>query len=440
MDKDRILEKLGISQLNDMQRDTSDAILRSDKDVVVLSPTGSGKTLAYLLPLAECLDPQSDKLQAVVIVPGRELALQSCDVFKGMGTGLRAACLYGGRVAMDEHRTLKKVRPQIVFATPGRFNDHIAKANIEPFAVRWLVIDEFDKCLRMGFQAEMEEALDNLPNVERRILLSATEAEQIPSFVRMGRSAVVDYRDTTEQTPDRIGLFAVRSPEKDKLGALKRLLCIFGNDSTIVFMNFRDGVERVTSYLRGEGFAVSEFHGGKEQRQREEALYLFANGSANVLVGTDLASRGLDIPDVKNIVHYNLPVGQDEYVHRVGRTGRWQDTGRAFFLLGPAEQVPEYVEGTVEPFDLPAPVDEIPQPRMATLYIGKGKKDKISKGDIVGFLCKNSGLNGSDIGRIDVYERYSYVAVSRQLAVEAIKGSSGQKIKGVKTVVEQIAV
>lgn len=436
MNLENTLSKLHIEELNDMQQDTIKAVLHSDKDVVVLAPTGSGKTLAYLLPLAMRLDPAVDEVQAVVIVPGRELAMQSNDVFRRMSTGMRSECLYGGRPTMDEHRTIMRTRPQVIFCTPGRLNDHIDKLNFSVDAVRWLVIDEFDKCLRMGFRAEMQKAVESLYNVERRLLLSATEAEEIPSFVRMGRTENVDYRTDDEQTPDRIGLYTVKSPDKDKLQTLVRMICSFGNEQTIVFMNYRDGVERVGKSLSDAGIAVSCLHGGLDQREREEAVYRFANQSVNVLVGTDLAARGLDIPDVNNVIHYNLPVGEDEYIHRVGRTGRWESTGRAFMILGPEETLPEYVKEQTEEFAIPDTPIKAPMPRMATLYIGKGKKDKISKGDILGFLCKTCGLKGSDIGRIDVYERYAYVAVASNMAKKVTKIAAGAKIKGVKTRVE----
>ena len=307
MNTQEILSKLHISELGQMQKDASAAVLHTDRDVVILAPTGSGKTLAYLLPLVQRLDAAIEEVQAVVIVPSRELALQSNDVFRSMGCGLRSMCLYGGRPTMDEHRAIQKVRPQVIFATPGRLNDHLDKQNLAASDVRWLVIDEFDKCLRMGFRAEMEKAVDGLPTVERRILLSATDAEEMPRFVRMGRTERVDYLDEEETTPDRIGLYVVHSPEKDKLNTLDMLLRDFGAQQTIVFLNYRDGVERTAKFLTEKGYVVSAFHGGLDQRQREEAIYRFANRSANILVSTDLASRGLDIPDVENIVHYNLP-------------------------------------------------------------------------------------------------------------------------------------
>ena len=434
-----VLEKLGITELNEMQQEAGNAILCGKQDVVVLSPTGSGKTLAYLLPLVQLLDARQDDVQALVIVPGRELALQSDRVLKDMGSGLRSAACYGGRTAMDEHRKLKEVRPQIIFGTPGRLNDHLDKGNISPYGVRYLVIDEFDKCLEMGFHDEMSRLLKKLPGVRRRFLLSATDTEQIPDFVQMGRTQRLDYLMEEEQVPDRVALYEVKSPVKDKLETLKSLLCELGDQQSIVFMNYRDAVERVDDYLRRQGFATSAFHGGMEQKQREDALYKFSNGSANIFVSTDLASRGLDIPDIQNIIHYHLPQNEQELVHRVGRTARWDKEGRAFFIVGPEETMPEFIDGEVEVYDISRPSVLVPpSPKNATLYIGKGKKDKISKGDIAGFLCKKGGLEPGEIGRIDVMDRYAYAAVSRPKLQQVLRQTKGEKIKGIKTVIEPV--
>lgn len=442
MDIQKILTKLHISELNEMQQHAAEAITGSDGDVVLLSPTGSGKTLAYLLPLVQLLDSTTNLVQALVITPGRELALQSHQVLQSMGCGLRSTACYGGRAAMDEHKVLKEVCPQIVFGTPGRLNDHLDKENISRYGIRYLIIDEFDKCLEMGFQAEMQKLIKSLPGLQRRILLSATNAEQIPQFVNMSKKGtLIDFLPEEEQTSERVTLYEVHSPQKDKLETLKLLLLSFGDESSIVFLNYRESVERVNSYLVEQGFTTSCFHGGLEQRQREDQLYRFSNGSANVLVATDLASRGLDIPNIQNIVHYHLPESQEGYIHRVGRTARWDATGRSFFILNASEHIPDYVEGNIENYLLPSPSEEgleVRLPRMATLYIGKGKKDKLSKGDIVGFLCKNGGLKAEDIGRIDIKDRYAYVAIRREKLKQTLHLVQGQKIKGLKTIIEPI--
>ena len=434
---DKILDKLGI-QLNPMQEETMHAVLHGNKDVVVLSPTGSGKTLAYLMPLVQLIDPKVDEPQLVVVTPGRELALQSTEVLKSMGTGLRTMACYGGRAAMDEHRVMNKVLPQVIFGTPGRLTDHLDKGNFSAEHVKYLVIDEFDKCLEMGFQDEMGRLIASLPYLERHFLLSATEAEEIPRFVHMGRVETIDYRMDEEQVPERIRIYQVKSPQKDKLETLAQLLLSLGDESSIVFLNYRDSVERTNEFLRSRGFATSAFHGGLEQHEREDALYKFSNGSANIFVSTDLGARGLDIPDIDNIIHYHLPECEDSYIHRVGRTARWEATGKAFFLLGPSEDIPSYVDAEVEDYEIPSDLPAPAKPRMATIYIGKGKKDKISKGDIVGYLCKIGQLQSSEIGKIDVKDRYAYVAVSRTKLKQVLKLTAGQKIKGIKTVIEDV--
>ena len=440
VDIQTILTKLRITELNEMQQHAAEAITGSDGDVVLLSPTGSGKTLAYLLPMVQLINASQDDVQALIVTPGRELALQSHQVLQSMGCGIRSTACYGGRTAMDEHRVIKDVRPQIVFGTPGRLNDHLDKENISRYGIRYLIIDEFDKCLEMGFQAEMQKLIKNLPGLQRRILLSATNAEQIPQFVNMARKGtLIDFLPEEEQTSERVTLYEVHSPKKDKLDTLRQLLLSFGDESSIVFLNYRESVERVNSYLVEQGFTTSCFHGGLEQRQREDQLYRFSNGSANVLVATDLASRGLDIPNIQNIVHYHLPESQEGYIHRVGRTARWDATGRTFFILSSQEHIPDYVEGSVVQYTEAHPQFTEPSlPRMTTLYIGKGKKDKLSKGDIVGFLCKKSGLTADEIGRIDVKDRYTYVAVKREKMQQVLQHTQGEKIKGIKTIVEEV--
>lgn len=437
MKLNEVIEKLDIT-LNEMQEATSKAILHSNKDVIVLSPTGSGKTYAYLLPLIELLDPTKDEVQAVVLVPGRELAKQSANVVQDIKSGLRVMALYGGRPTMDEHREMRNVKPQIIFATPGRLNDHLDKENFESKTIQWLIIDEFDKCLEMGFQQEMQEVVDKLPMVRRRILLSATEADSIPKFINIGSNICIDYRNNEDETSNRVQLNTVYSTKRDKLETLSDLLKYLGDKSSIVFLNYRESVIRTAIYLQEEGFSVSIFHGGLEQKEREAMLYQFSNGSTNILVSTNLGARGLDIPDVDNIIHYHFPENEDEYIHRVGRTARWDKCGNIYFLLGPDEQLPNYINQKVDIMELPDVLPTIKPARMSTLYIGKGKKDKISKGDIVGFLCKKAGVERMDIGKIDVMPRFSYVAVSRTKISQILKMTKGEKIKGISTVVEEV--
>ena len=425
------LSRLGISALNAMQQDTLQTV-RKGASVVLLSPTGSGKTLAYLLPLLQKLDAKSDKLQALVIVPSRELATQTVDVARRLCPELRAAACYGGRPAMEEHQQMRGLRPHLVAATPGRLLDHLGKGNLLPDDVQTLVIDEFDKSLELGFREQMQSIISLLPYLQQRILLSATDTEDIPAFV--GNKNYVQLNFLDEESDDRISLRLVKSPEKDKLQTLYRLLCTLGTQKSLVFVGYRESVERVGKYLEQQGIMADIFHGGMEQRDRERALYRFMNSSCNVLVSTDLASRGLDITAVDNIIHYHLPSSEEACTHRNGRTARWDMQGNAYFILGPEERLPDYIAEDIEPYVLPANVPPPAKPLWVTLYIGKGKKDKISRGDIVGFLTKQGGLESNQIGRIDVLPHWSYVAVERAVSRDLLARIKGLKIKGQKTI------
>jgi len=421
----------GSFALTAMQQDML-ATARKGASVVLLSPTGSGKTLAYLLPLLEKLDAGSDDLQALVIVPSRELAMQTADVARRLCSELRVCACYGGRPAMEEHQQMRGLRPHLVAATPGRLLDHLQKGNLLTQNVSTLVIDEFDKSLELGFHEQMRDIISLLPHPSQRILLSATDAEEIPSFVGTKNYVRLDFLD--HESDDRISLRLVKSPEKDKLQTLYRLLCTLGTQKSLVFVGYRESVERVAAFLREQKMTADSFHGGMEQRDREKALYRFMNGSSNILVSTDLASRGLDIAAVDNIIHYHLPSGEEACTHRNGRTARWDMQGSAYFILGPEEHLPEYLGEEVETLALPARVPAPQKPLWVTLYIGKGKKDKLSRGDIVGFLISQGGLEASQIGRIDVLPHWSYVAVGRAAAHDLLPRIKGLKIKGLKTI------
>lgn len=430
------LSNLKIDTLNPMQEAAIDA-WKEGKDLILLSPTGSGKTLAYLLPLLETLKPDVKGVQAVVLVPSRELALQIDQVFKSMNTPYKAMSCYGGRPAMEEHRTMKGMEPSIIIGTPGRMNDHLSKQNFDASTVKTLVIDEFDKCLEFGFQEEMATVIGQLPKLERRYLLSATESEEIPQFTGMNRTTRLNFLDTEEELSERIHIYKVMSPIKDKLETLYKLLCTLGSESTLVFCNHRESVDRVGKYLQSQKLPCGIFHGGMEQEDRERSLYKFRNGSCHVLISTDLAARGLDIPDIDHIVHYHMPIQEDGYIHRNGRTARWEAEGNSYIILHGEETLPDYVSEEPEIFELPEQTPKPSQPEFVTLYIGKGKKDKINKIDIVGFLSKKGNLGKEEIGRIDVKDHYAFAAVSRKKVKQTLQLIRNEKIKGVKTRIEE---
>lgn len=435
---DNLLRHLGIESLNDMQNASLQAYDKSN-DLVLLSPTGSGKTLAYLLPLVHHLQPETEEVQAVVLVPSRELAMQTDAVFRQMKAGFNSMACYGGRPAADEHRMMKSLHPAVIIGTPGRMLDHLTKENFNAQTVHTLVLDEFDKCLELGFQEEMVQILSRLPNIRKRILLSATDADQIPAFVGVNgrKTKRLDFLKKEKTTTERIQLYEVDSPDKDKLHTLYNLLCSLGEQSSIVFLNYREAVERTATFLREQKVSCEMFHGKLEQEDREKALYKFSNGSCNVLVATDLAARGLDIPAVDNIIHYHFPLDEEAFIHRNGRTARWEATGNSFIIKGPEEHLPDYMTKVematyVFPETIPAPS----KPEWETLYIGKGKKDKLNKVDILGFLCKKGHLTAKEVGKIDVRDYYSFVAVLRKRVKETLNLVRDEKIKGKKTRIE----
>lgn len=431
------LQNLKIERLNAMQEAMLEAYPQG-KDVVLLSPTGSGKTLAYLLPLIQSLKEGKEGVQAVVLVPSRELALQTEGVFKQIGSRFKAISCYGGRPAMDEHRTMKSVKPAVIIATPGRMNDHLRKQNFDAKQVETLVIDEFDKCLELGFQEEMNEVISQLPSLKKRVLLSATDADEIPQFVSLDSQPLkLDYLENNFSLNSRLNLQVVQSPVKDKLETLYNLLCTLGNASTLVFVNYRESVDRVVTYLKEKRFPCDAFHGGMEQDKRERALYKFRNGSCPVLVSTDLAARGLDISGVEHVVHYHLPINEEAFTHRNGRTARWEASGTAYLLLHPEETIPEYLSQEVETYTLPVSIPKPPKSKWATLYIGKGKRDKLNKIDIVGFLYKKGGLARDEVGQVDVKEHHAFVAVRRSKLKQLLSLIQGEKIKGLKTIIEE---
>ncbi len=438
MKTEEILYNLNFSQLSEMQHNAVE-LIRNNANAVILAPTGTGKTLAFLIPLTESIDPSDDTLQAVILSPTRELAIQTYDVLRRMKTPCRVACCHGGRPTMAEHKQIDSIRPHIVVATPGRLNDHLDKDNLDGRSVRTLVIDEFDKMLELNFQDEMAALLNKMPGRKRCILVSATDLKEIPDFAAFKncQPATLNYLGRHGGTSASIRQFVVHSPQKDKLETLGQLLCTLSDEQSIVFAGYREAVERIAQYLYGQKHSVAMFHGGMDQQDRETAISLFRNHSVNVLVSTDLAARGIDVSTLQNIIHYHLPSNAEAYTHRSGRSGRWDATGTSYTILGPEEQLPGYYTSP-EDMSIEPPFAKPAKPQWTTLYIGRGKRDKLNKTDIVGFLCKAGGLKGADIGGIDIYERHAYVAVRQSVVQATLNNIAGEKIKKMTTRIEPI--
>lgn len=433
---DAILHHLHISELNEMQQASLEPALNK-QDIILLSPTGSGKTLAFLLPLIKQLQTGQQGMQVLILVPARELALQIQSVFKSMQTPWTAYSCYGGHPYSEEEKYISANNPDVIIGTPGRIADHMRRNSLQPEKFRILIVDEFDKSLEFGFEEEMEEIIIQLINVKKRVLVSATDMEVIPIFTGVVNPVKLNFLPDHVQK-QKLGFYKLISPSKDKIQTLYQLLCVLGEESTMVFCNHRESVERVNALLRKEKIYCEMFHGGMEQPDRERSLFKFRSGSSNVLVSTDLASRGLDIPEVRHIVHYHLPVNEEAFTHRNGRTARWDAGGSSYLIITELETLPGYLTEIPEEYLLPVSVPPPFKPEWTTLYVGKGKKDKLSKTDILGFLYKKGNLSNADIGLCEVKKRNSFVTVRSNKVKQLLSLISGEKIKGIKTIIHPV--
>lgn len=398
-------------------------------DVILLSPTGSGKTLGFLLPLLSSLDPDISTVQAMILVPSRELALQIEQVFRTIGSGFKVNCCYGGHPLKIELNNLSQP-PAVLIGTPGRIGHHLRRNTFSTNAIHTLILDEFDKALEFGFQEDMAYIIKQMPNIKKRMLTSATKMDEIPSFTGIIKPQTLDYLSNTATKPD-LEQKVVISEAADKLDALFALVCKISDKPTLIFCNHRDAVERISDLLYDRDLPHDIFHGGMEQDDRERALLKFRNGSHRILITTDLASRGLDIPEIEHIVHYQLPHNEEAFTHRNGRTARMHAKGTSYLMLTTDEK-PAYLKVLPAEEELPEhPVLPKPSP-WATLYIAAGKKDKVNKVDIVGLLLQKGDLAKEDLGLIEVLDHSSYAAVKRNRIERVVQLVKNEKIKGKK--------
>lgn len=400
-----ILKKLNIEQLNPMQREAH-KVINKKENTLILSPTGSGKTVAFLLPILEKLDAQLDEIQCLIMVPSRELAIQIEQVTRNMGSGFKVNAIYGGRTGAKDKLELKH-RPAILIGTPGRIASHFRKESFDNQHIKTLILDEFDKSLEVGFEEDMRDIIYELPNINKRILTSATFGVEIPDFVEFSDASTLDY--LKEEETSQLVIKTISSPTKDKLETLVNTLCFLGNKPGIIFCNFKDTIQQVSDYLKKSGINHGCFHGGMEQIDREKALIKFRNGTHQVIIATDLASRGLDISELKFIIHFELPHRSEEFTHRNGRTARMNAKGTAYVLKWEKQSLPDFITSSpvqkVEKAPLPTPSE------WDTLFITGGRKDKISKGDVAGLFCKQGKLSNDELGIIELQSNCAYVAV-----------------------------
>ena len=432
MELQPIYEKLQIQEMNQMQKSTFQSS-ENEQDIMLLSPPGSGKTLAFLFPVLRKKQKDISGIQAIILVPARELALQIEQVFKNMGTDFKVTICYGGHDKKIEINNLTEA-PAVLIGTPGRIAYHLKNNNFEPKTIKTLVLDEFDKALELGFEEDMNFIINSLKNISQRFLTSATAMDNIPKFVGLDNEKTINFLKLGEAKPN-IQLKKVMTIPEEKLDTLFKLICKIGNKRTLIFCNHRDAVDRISELLREKGIDRETFHGGMEQDERERALLKFRNDSTRILITTDLASRGLDIPEVESIVHYQLPPKEDAFIHRNGRTARMHAKGFAYLIMTEEENFPFIKSNTPEEnisenYRIPAKTP------FQTIYISAGKKDKVNKVDIVGYLIKKGELSKEDVGIIEVKDTTSYVAVARNKVKDVLKKLANEKLKGKKIKME----
>lgn len=435
-----IEEKLGIAELNPMQKNMMMQASES-RDIILLSPTGSGKTLAFILPVLKLLRPSSGRVQVVVIAPSRELVIQISKIINSIAPGFKVTSLYGGHKVEDEVNSLS-AGTDIVVATPGRILDHINRRNIDVLPTRILVLDEFDKSLELGFEKEMKKIMERLKNVSRIILTSATDSEALPDFIRLKDPVKINYLQGNSELKRRLRVHRVDSDANDKLKTLASLLDEIKGDGpwerTIIFVNHRESAERVSQFLRRAGYPSVLYHGALDQQQRETAVATFNNGTYPILVATDLAARGLDIEDVKSVIHYHQALTPENYTHRNGRTARVDKEGDVYVIIGPEEDVKPFVDFDDTRYVSGHYTDNPEGSGYATLRISAGKKEKLSKGDVAGFLIKEGGVDGKRLGKIDVYDHYAFAAIPQEETEIIMENIKGKKIKGEKRLVSLV--
>ena len=428
-----LLLNLGIESLNEMQEMAQDAIL-NDANILLLSPTGSGKTLAFLLPIFEMLQPEIAGVQCLILVPSRELGLQIEQVWKKMGTDYKVNVCYGGHAIDTEIKNLSNP-PAVLIGTPGRIADHIDRATFKTDKIETLILDEFDKSLQLGFHEQMSFIIGKLTKLNKRVLVSATSDIEIPKYTRVVNPTVLDFIPTEEENSN-LSLKMVVSKEKDKINSLFNLICSLKSQSAIVFCNHRDAAERISDSLNEKGIYSTYYHGGMDQDERERALIQFRNGSVSYLVTTDLAARGLDIPEMKHVIHYHLPSKEDEFTHRNGRTARMLSSGTAYIIAHESEKKMEYLDYKMDVLNVDSAKSLPKPPEFQTIYISGGKKNKLNKIDIVGFFSQKGKLEKGDLGLIEVKDFISFAAVKFNKITPLLANIRDEKMKGKKFKIE----
>lgn len=434
------LIELGYLTMTSVQAESLPAIL-AGKDVRAQAKTGSGKTVAFGLGLLQCIDLTQFKTQGLVLCPTRELADQVANELRRLArcfANVKILTLCGG-IPFGIQRDSLVHPPQIIVATPGRLIDHLQKQTLDLSFIKTLVLDEADRLLEMGFFETVNTIFDQCPKTKQTLLFSATWSTEIAQLSqKMQHSPLAIEINSVEELPNVEQQF-FEVDRRQKLNVLQQILSLHKPQSCVIFCNTKKDCQAIYETLSAKNQSILALHGDMEQKDREQTLIRFANGSCRLLVATDVAARGLDIKALEMVINYELSFDAQVHVHRIGRTARAGEKGLAITLCAPEEAtratiLEQQLKAKLNWQALPAPIEIVPlEAQMATICIDGGKKAKMRAGDILGALTGDLGFSSDDIGKITIQAMYSYVAVKRSIAKRALKGLQQGKIKG-KTV------
>lgn len=432
------LDSLGYTQMTPIQAQSLPIVLEG-KDVIGQGKTGSGKTATFALGLLSNLKVKRFRVQSLVLCPTRELADQVAKEIRTLARGIhniKVLTLCGGMPMGPQIGSLEH-GAHILVGTPGRILDHLSRDRIDLSELNTLVLDEADRMLDMGFQDALDAIIDQIPTERQTLLFSATFPKEIEAVAaRIMKAPQLVKVESTHQTSTIEQHFYKINATEDRDEALETLLMAHRPESSVIFCNTKKEVTAVADELHNRGFSVTELHGDLEQRERDQALTMFANKSISILVATDVAARGLDVDNLDAVFNFELSRDPEVHVHRIGRTGRAGSKGQAFSFFSDKDGyrtalIEEYMDIEISPSALPhRPVGEPFDAAMTTIQILGGKKLKVRAGDILGSLTKEAGIDGKLIGKINILAMVSYVAVDKSVAKRALKQLQNGKIKG----------
>lgn len=442
------IESLGYEQMTPIQAQGLPVIL-DGKDLLAQAKTGSGKTAAFAIGLLHHLDVKTYETQALVLCPTRELADQVSKEIRRLARAIpntKILTLCGGKSIVPQLTSLEH-SPHIVVGTPGRILKHLVdKRSLNLENLKILVLDEADRMLDMGFHEDIMQIIHNMAQKRQTLLFSATYPEEIKDISDEIQNDPVDIRLETSHNENKIEQIFYEVEKGERTKTLISILHHYKPESTVVFCNRKQQAQELAEALWQEGFHALALHGDLEQRDRDQVLVQFSNKSSSILIATDVASRGLDIKDLQAVVNFELSPEPEIHVHRIGRTGRAGKEGLAFslFIASEAHKVNRIEEYQNTTFNIENPAslkrrDNFKlSPSMVTLCINGGRKNKVRAGDILGALTAKTDLPGKQIGKIDLFDTFSFVAVERPIAKQALKILSEGKIKGRKFKVRKL--